>query len=67
MPELGETISATQIGRKGSRLRWVRCPDCGQERWMQHNPSDAGNIRRCHPCYIKHRKGQIRHGKGVGR
>lgn len=34
MPELGDIISSAKVGRKGARLRWVRCGDCGQERWV---------------------------------
>lgn len=80
MPELGDTISACELGYKNRRrYTWMACVDCGKERWAQTNLRCEPINARCNPCARRRPSikelggtlnepeiGEIRKGKEVG-
>lgn len=56
MPELGETAMGHQIGRAPRMsYRYVRCQDCGMERWVGNKLSRflSKKFMRCNTCRLE--------------
>lgn len=55
-PQSGEVRKARELGRRGARCIWQRCPDCGKERWVaiRRGVPESG---RCQRCATKVQKG----------
>lgn len=58
MPNIGDEIRASEIGKEGQRIFvWVQCPKCYEERWAIKKSSPyqrSGNSKRlCRPCTTK--------------
>ncbi len=61
MPNIGDEILASEIGRTGKRLFvWVRCPVCTEERWVGRKSSpyaaQSNTKRLCRQCTINQAK-----------
>jgi ribosomal protein S27E len=54
MPNVGDITQGKLIGRPKGRFVWVRCQDCGKERWLSYKPLDPASVRRCHPCHVRY-------------
>ena len=62
MPVLGEIQHGFEIGKKGSRNRyiWNACGDCGKERWVLLRHNAPLNLR-CHGCSNKLKRPHRKH------
>ncbi len=60
MPNIGDIISANNIGRKVTRQKrlfaWSACPDCGKERWVRKYYEGKPSSGRCIACGNKHNR-----------
>lgn len=58
MPNIGDIISADNIGRKITKQKrlfiWLACPDCGKERWVRKYYEGKPTSGRCIACGNKH-------------
>jgi DNA-directed RNA polymerase subunit RPC12/RpoP len=71
MPEVGDTVMGTAIGKSPrNSYRYVRCPDCGVERWTSNKITRITNKQymRCNTCRLQIARVQIgariRNGRG---
>ena len=55
MPEIGEEIRASDIGRgkNNKRFVWVICPVCREERWAHKASTLSSKSRLCKDCSIR--------------
>jgi hypothetical protein len=53
-PQVGDVADEGDIGYKGRhhKIKWVKCPDCGKERWVAH-AERIDDVRRCNSCARK--------------
>ena len=53
MPNIGDTIRGTDIGRKDEKLHiWRACPMCGGEQWVVKKHGAPGS-QKCRGCAVK--------------
>jgi len=55
MPEIGEEIRASEIGRGqySKKFVWVLCPVCREERWAHKASTLSSKSRLCRECSIR--------------
>ncbi len=59
MPQLGDRVHAIDIGRDSRGfVQWVKCPDCGMERWIHDRkqrgfPIPENSYKVCPTCRLK--------------
>ena len=55
MPEIGEEIRASEIGRGlyNKKFVWVICPACREERWAHKASTLSSKSRLCKDCAIR--------------
>jgi len=55
-PQLGDEVNGSFIGKSpNNHFKWIACPDCGKQRWVQNSNISSTNGR-CPSCSGKVRK-----------
>ena len=48
---IGEVVSGKEIGLKGGKWAWIKCPACHKQRWAQQRDGLSPSSRLCkEPC-----------------